>query len=191
MRYKLLKKEHEDWLIKNYQLYENQVLAEKLTEKVQVSAEKEMMELVNVLPSLTNEKLREDASKRILFLRKPIVITPIYVKNTARRLKCPPKKRFVRSSSNKRIAKERHVKRWLQEAIRIEKPVQWFRTLKPGSSYSIKFSTGKQLKNFLDYLYKWNREEGIPQNLVLQPESFKDELIVHLCVRVHIVLDDL
>lgn len=189
MRPKLLKKEHENWLKENYHLYENQFLAKKLTEMVQVSAEKELKELLHMLPSITNDKLREDASKRILFLKNPVTITPVYVKHCGRRLGCQHKSRSLRASSSRRVIKNRHARRWLQEAIRVEKPVLWFRTLKPGSSYNVKFSNYKQLKNFLDYLYKWNREEGCPNNIALYPEPFKDDLFVHICVRVYIEME--
>lgn len=189
MRQNYLNKDQVDWLKENHSQHENQYLADELTKMVQISSEKEMKELINMLPSLYDPKLREEASKRILFLRNPVTITADYVKYKANSLGLPPKKRIVRATSNRRVAKSRHLTRWKKQAISVEKPVAWFRTLKTGSSHNVKFSSFKQMKNFLDYLYKWNREEGQPDNIKLFPDVFKEDLLVHICVRTYIDID--
>lgn len=190
MRPKLLGKEHEYWLKENYTRYENPVLAEMLTEMVRRSNEKEHEELVKMLPSLSDEKLKEDVSKRILFLRNPVTITVANVKVAARRLHCPKKNLAVLSKVNRRSAQTRHIRRWVQLAVYVDKPIAWFRTLKLGKTYIAKFTGVKKMKNFLDYLIAWNRDEGIPKNIVLKAEPFKAELIVRIVPHVYINIDE-
>lgn len=124
MRRKLLGKEHEFWLKENYSRYENPVLATKLTEMVQKSHEKEYEELVRMLPSLSDPKLIESVSERILFLSKPVTISVANVKAAARRLNCPRKKLGLISTLRSRSAKSRHIRRWAYKAIEVDKPFQ-------------------------------------------------------------------
>lgn len=191
MKPKLLGKEHEYWLKENYTLYENSVLAKKLTDMVRESYSKEHEELVRLLPSLSNERIRENVSKRILFLRAPITITVENVKAAARRLNCPQKPLALRSKVNKRSAQTRHIKRWAQEAIHVESPFLWFRTLKIGKSYVVKCTGVKHMRNFMNYVIKWNKDEGVPQNIALHAEPYKEELIVRVRARVYIKIDEL
>lgn len=187
MRQKLLGKEHEFWLKKNYSCYENPVLAEKLTEMVRISNEKEHSELVRMLPCLADQELIDKVSSRILFLRTPATITADYVKKAARRLNCPRKTLEVVSTARSRSAKTRHISRWVKMAVEVDKPVAWFRTLKLRKTYVAKFSTMKKMKNFLEYLSAWNRDEGMPNNIFLHAEPFKDERIV--CVRAKVYIN--
>lgn len=185
MRQKILGKEHEYWLKENYSRYENPVLAAKLTEMVRISNEKEHEELVAILPSLTDAALRENAVKRILFLRRPVEISVANIKAAARRLNCPKKNLALISTVNRRSAQARHLRRWMEQAIHVEKPIAWFRTLKLGKTYVVRFTGVKKMNNFLDYLYAWNRDEGCGKNILLKAEPFKEELIVRVVARVY------
>lgn len=191
MRRKLLGKEHEFWLKENYSRYENPVLATKLTEMVQKSHEKEYEELVRMLPSLSDLKLIESVSERILFLSKPVTISVANVKAAARRLNCPRKKLGLISTLRSRSAKSRHIRRWAYKAIEVDKPFQWFRTLKLRKSYAVKFSGVRKMQNFLEYLAIWNKNEGIAKNMVLVAEPFKKELLVRVRTKVYININEL
>lgn len=190
MKQKLLGKDHENWLKENFHKYPNPVLAQMLTEQVRLSNEKEHEELVNLLPSLSNPKLKEETSKRIIFLRKPVIIKVENVKDAATRLHCKKKSRALISKTNSASAKKGHIKRWVREAITVDKPIGWFRTLKLRKTYVVKFSGVKKMKNFLDYLYSWNRDEGMPNNICLYAETYKEEQIVRIIPRVYINMSE-
>lgn len=191
MRHKLLGKEHEYWLKQNYSRYENPILAAKLTEMVQQANEKEHAELIRMLPSLSDEKLIENVSSRILYLSKPVVITVANVKTAARRLNCPRKNLGLMSTLRSRSAKSRHIKRWVSKAVTVDKPMTWFRSLKLRKTYIVKFTGITKMRNFLEYLAAWNRDEGVARNVILVAEPFKKELIVRVRTKVYIDINEL
>lgn len=169
-----LTSEQENWLFLHFPDKTNRELAEELSEMIRKENQKQLARLRRVMDEDFGPATKKAIRRRIDALEKFTGVSESLVKRYARNLHCPRKSRLHLIACNQRKAKATNIKRWLQQAEKVEHIMEWLRTFEEKDVRCCFVDDEGQLKSFRVSINKFNRYEGYEKGVYLTSQHIPE-----------------